>query len=179
MLRPPWAPPAVSEECSHRRSRSVFTRCRCRREFGQLQCHFPGRLQSHREVPVSHRGGADPILLLSAPPLLQISLRVGLSGWVNVCILRTPPPSESVEAAEMSTEPLLQQSDGGGVRGAELPWQVGAWARGGGQCPGGMENRSVCGPGASTLSGTRLRMTKMEGETEGAESLGCDGQGQG
>lgn len=177
MLRPPWAPPAVYEECSHCGSCSILTVAG--RKFGQLQFHFPGRLQSHREVAVSHRGGADPDPATVIPASGADPPGDGVK-WAGECVhlkdpstLRVRGGCRDVNRAQCSCSRVR------GSPGAELPWQVGAWARGGGQCPGGMESRSVCGPGASILSGNRLRMTKMEGETERAESLGCDGQGQG
>lgn len=83
MLRPPWAPPAVYEECSHRRSCSILTVAG--RKFGQLQFHFLGRLQSHRELAVSHRGGADPDPA-TVSPASAADLPGGGVKWVGECV---------------------------------------------------------------------------------------------
>ena len=85
--------------------------------------------------------------------------RWGLCGWFDACLSRIPPLSESVEVAKMTPEragPTAVMEHSPGVGGSP-----GRWGQGLGRLR--VSRRSAGGPGASTLSGNRLQMTKMGG----------------
>ena len=146
---PPRAAPAYP------RSPSILTPAP--RKAGHPRCYSPRKgLQSPGQEVQTNLSCCQPNSC-QIPP--EWGRRWGLCGWFDACLSRIPPLSESMEVSKMTPEragPTAVMEHSPGVGGSP-----GRWGQGLGRLR--VSRRSAGGPGASTLSGNRLQMTKMEG----------------